>query len=45
MKKYKRSINIIHETDERLNSDRWILDEKIDLKDPDWRKLANTQPH
>ncbi|MET4547841.1 hypothetical protein ABIE26_005189 [Pedobacter africanus] len=37
---YKRLMNTIHKTDERLNADRWILDEKIDLNDSDWRKLA-----
>jgi hypothetical protein len=37
---YERLMNTIHETDERLNSDRCILDEKIDLNDSDWRKLA-----
>lgn len=37
---YKKLVNTIHETDERLNADRWSLDEKIDLNDSDWRKLA-----
>lgn len=37
---YKRLMNTIRETDERLNIDRWILDEQIDINDSDWRKLA-----
>jgi len=40
---YKRLMNTIHETDERLNTDRWILDGKIDMNDSDWRKLAIQQ--
>ncbi len=39
---YKKLVNTIHETDERLNADRWILDEQIDLNDSDcWQKYSN----
>lgn len=37
---YKRLMNTVHKTDERLNRDRWILDEEIDMNDSGWRMLA-----
>ncbi len=39
---YNESINIIHETDLELNEDSGILNQPVDINNPNWQEIAKT---